>query len=152
MIIKDINEVDLNELEKLYILYSREIEEPLTLNVVGEYFKDVLNKINKIDTLFFKVAIINNKIVGFIFFNTNYIYLNEKTAFILELYVDSNYRYNGIGRRLIKIVEEEIKDNEIKFIYLTSDDKFKLFYQKCDFTSLNIIDVNNNRDVYCKNI
>lgn len=78
------------------------------------------------------VAINNNKIIGYIFGHyfiqenkTSYIELKDKCFMIDELYVLPEYRNQGIGKELFKLLENKIKENCTYITLSTSTKNYK---------------------------
>lgn len=74
----------------------------------------------------FYIAIADNKIIGSAGireYDKNYdikgkTYNQEDTASLYRIYVDSEYRHNGIATKMIKKIEEFCKEHDYREIYL----------------------------------
>lgn len=92
-------------------------------------------------TEFFKkkemyVVIINKKIGGFI---VSSICSNEKKkAYLDELWLKKEYQGKGIGKSLVKIIENKYKNKGVKILRLVSSKKSRAFgfYKKVRFKEL----------------
>ena len=99
-------------------------------------------KISKIKTIWDETP--NNRIIiYFTYENVGVcrLNINEGNNFgtIIGLYVDENYRNNGIGKELIKACEEELQNWNVKYIKIFVDKNTKNtgflleFYQKLGY-------------------
>jgi aminoglycoside 6'-N-acetyltransferase I len=84
------------------------------------------------------VAIINNKVVGFIIFRKEY-YNKGYSIIIEELVVEKKLQGKGIGKSLMKEVENYCKKQKIKDINLTTNKKAPAykFYLKLGYIPSN---------------
>ncbi|MBO4686903.1 MAG: GNAT family N-acetyltransferase [Clostridiales bacterium] len=64
------------------------------------------------------------------------IVLDKEKAEIVGIAIDPNFRKKGIGRYL---VEEVMRQEDLKSLYAQTDDDAVLFYQKCGFEVKRII-------------
>lgn len=83
------------------------------------------------------IALDNNKIVGYIFGHyyeenkkRSYISVGEKCFDVDELYVLERYRSQGIGKKLFKMLEDEVKD---KVVYITLATSTKNYHKILKF-------------------
>ena len=54
--------------------------------------------------------------------------------FLTDLFVEKEYRSNGLGAKLLKLIEEEVASNGVKHIWLwTSGDKALRFYKRQEY-------------------
>jgi len=81
------------------------------------------------------VAEINNKIAGFIICRTEP-WAEGSYLVIEEFVVDSKYQRKGIGKALIKKIEEYSRKSKVKVIYFTTHRKAPAvkFYKKMGYT------------------
>jgi ribosomal protein S18 acetylase RimI-like enzyme len=82
------------------------------------------------------VAIMENKIIGFIASNIQKD--NKNKAYIGELWLKPDYQKKGIGKKLVKFIEEKYKKRGVIFLRLVSKKTagaFK-FYKKLKFKEL----------------
>ncbi len=85
------------------------------------------------------IAELNNKIVGYSVFNLNAsepFKVKERWCYISDLYVEKEYRRKGIGSELIKYIEEQAKQRDVKKIRLIiwkENEPAMEFYRKNDF-------------------
>jgi len=82
------------------------------------------------------IAIINKKITGFIV--SSICLDNKKKAYIDELWLKSKYQRKGIGKSLVRFIENKYKQKGIKILRLVSSKKSKAFefYKKVGFKEL----------------
>ncbi|MDO8623622.1 MAG: N-acetyltransferase [archaeon] len=82
------------------------------------------------------VAIINKKIVGFIV--SSICSDNKKKAYIDELWLKPEYQGKGIGKSLVKFIEDKYKKKGIKILRVVSSKKARAFgfYKKVKFKEL----------------
>lgn len=105
------NENDIEEASKLYI----------------ECFPEMVAYMSKItyrDNIL--LALIDDKIIGML--TIDYLFdnfLNEKYAYINNVCVNPNYRNNRVGYNLMLECEKIVKENNCKYIKLTSNKKRK---------------------------
>lgn len=152
MKIIDLKNANIENMINLYILYCKEIRIPVNQEIAKQYLNKVLLKINEGLPLYFKIVKIEEQEIGFIFFNTNFKYKKEDDAFILELFVKEEYRYQGIGKMLLQYAEELSKEAGSSTIYLTTDENIELFYKKCGYLPTGNIDMDNELEIYYKDI
>lgn len=97
-----------------------------------DYSKKAINAWSKVSTSYAKksikkrngeyfIAIINNKIVG-------YLRVSHKDKIIRALYVHYNYLRKGIGKKLLKIGEKELKKLGVKKSKISSSITAPSFY------------------------
>ena len=92
--------------------------------VVKNCFEKIYNEKNNV----IYVAKIENEIVGYIYCKIDSIEYGptiEQEALIDGLYVDENYRKQGIATALINSVKEWAKENEIKYLFINVLEKNK---------------------------
>jgi ribosomal protein S18 acetylase RimI-like enzyme len=77
-----------------------------------------LNNYEKQGNLY--VSILDKQIVGLIAIRKSY-YSIGQMAFIEELLVKEQFQGKGIGKSLVKKAEEDLKKDNIKFIYLSTN-------------------------------
>lgn len=88
--------------------------------------KDIWNK--KFKESFTVLAFYNNKLVGFInLYSSGYLDM---------LYIDYRYTRLGIGKKLLKIVEDYSKLNKLKYIIVDSSITAKEFFKRQDYIFL----------------
>lgn len=152
MQIIDLKEANIETMINLYNLYCKEIRIPVNKEIAQNYFNRVNAKINEGLPLYFKIVKKEEKEIGFIFFNTNFKYKKLDDAFILELFVQEEYRYQGIGKQLLRLAEELSKDAGSTTVYLTTDENIASFYKKCGYLPTGDIDMDNELEIYYKDI
>ena len=92
--------------------------------IVKDYFEKIYNEKNNV----IYVAKIENEIVGYIYCKIDSIKNGptiELEALIDGLYVDENYRKQGIATALMNSVKEWSKENEVKYLFLNVLEKNK---------------------------
>jgi len=78
----------------------------------------------------------NNKVIGFISGLTNH-----KWFYLTDLWVHENYRRNGLGTKLLLMLENKLKSLEIKHIYAwTSGFNNPIFYEKLGYKVFTIFE------------
>ena len=82
------------------------------------------------------IAVINKKIAGFIV--SSIASDNKKKAYIDELWLKKEFQRKGIGKSLVKFIEDKYKQKGIKILRLVSSKKSKSFefYKKIGFKEL----------------
>lgn len=115
-----------------------------------EYDKDKLkeNLINKTilsqyetGLIFIDIAKQDKKCLGFIIYQIDQEESDWKerigSGFIREFYINSKYRNQGLGSKLLNHAEQNLKKLGVKDIYLTSQEKdeTKMFYIKNGYTT-----------------
>ena len=130
---------DLNSLNSLFqklLEYEREnYDENIKENLnIDSYFN---KKIKDVDNVIL-VAEVNKKIIGYIYGfidSTNRIKL-EPEAFISSIYIEEEYRSKGIGTKLIKTFINQIKKQNIKYVFIENfveNEVAKRLYSKLGF-------------------
>ncbi len=81
------------------------------------------------------------KIVGTASIHFVEIYVCKK-AMIDDVFVDKDYRHQGIGKKLMKVLLKEAKKRKVRSVYLTSGSSSErkganILYQKLGFKKLN---------------
>ncbi len=123
-----------DDLESIYLLIC-ELEEQ---HLDGELFEIVfLKNINDPD-IHYLVAVLNNRIVGFLSLHVQHILHHSKpTCELQELNIKSELRGSGIGALLMKEVEHIAKELDLEEIELTTKihrDRAQTFYKKLGYT------------------
>ncbi len=104
------------------------------------------NELNQLDLFLqlkeqghiFHIAIVENKIVGFVSF-----YKNHEGVKIPKLYVDESIQKRGVGRKLLQSVEQFVRNNQLKCIELNVNryNKALYFYRRYGFYILKSVDI-----------
>ena len=87
---------------------------------------------NKVGKIF--IIEIEKKVIGFVIIRDEY-YNGNKTLLIKELVIQGKIQNKGIGRKLMKFIEDYCRKNKIKSIWLITGkkvDAFK-FYKKIGY-------------------
>jgi len=98
-------------------------------------FKIAFEKIKyflKTDDIF--VALVNSKVIGFIVCNFNF-WFPGKTIFIEELAIREKFQGKGIGKKLLKYVEDYYTERGVESIVLLSNKNSKAydFYKNLNY-------------------
>lgn len=122
-----------DDLESIYILIC-ELEEQ---HLDGELFEiTFLKNINDPD-IHYLVAVLNNRIVGFLSLHVQHILHHSKpTCELQELNIKSELRGSGIGALLMKEVERIANELDLEEIELTTKihrDRAQAFYRKLGY-------------------
>jgi len=119
---KDISDIFIKESSKKP--YSQKWTKKTAFDKVKEFLKEN-------ETY---VALVNKKIVGFASLNIT-VEGNGKGATVRELWLKSEFQGQGIGKMLIKFVEDKCKNNGIGSIFLISNKTSKAFgfYKKIGY-------------------
>ena len=128
MEIKKATKKDLKEVAKIFREetlkkpYNKKWYEKEVLNIIKKFFKE--NDIN--------IVIIGKKIVGFAI---SYIKPNKKSAFVEELWLKAKYQRVGIGKSLVKFLEDKYREKGIKELGLIVNQKAGAlhFYNKLGY-------------------
>lgn len=112
-------------------LYDSNIKDNLTIN---GFFK---KRINDKDTIILVVDV-DNKIVGYIY---GYVHSDNKIKIELESYIESlfveeEYRKQGIGQELLNRFIEESKNRGVKYIFIENkvgNETAQFLYKKLNF-------------------
>ncbi len=102
--------------------YFQEFNKKTAFEKITEFFKEY--------DLY--LAIDNKKIIGFIALNIN---IKGKKAEVEELWLKPNYQGKGIGKSLMKFIEDKCKEKGIKSIGLMANQNSKAlhFYKKLKY-------------------
>lgn len=112
-----IRKATIDDLESIYLLVC-ELEEQ---NMDGESFESTYLKNINDPNIHYLVAIINNRIVGFLSLHVQHILHHSKpTCELQELNITSELRGSGIGALLMKEVEPIAKELDLEEIELTT--------------------------------
>ncbi len=129
-----IRKASIEDFESIFNLIS-DLEGHLMDNLS---FKNTFTKNLNDPNIYYLVAILENKIIGFISLHVqNILHHTKPTGEIQELIIDSNYRGSGIGGLLISEVEKIAKKLNLEEIELTTNitrEKAQEFYQKLAYT------------------
>src|SRR5437899_1778742 len=107
---------------ELMVLYNKFAEKNLYSQHDHDSFKEVLK--NTSNHMY--VAEDAGKIIGFAFFSTRFVVRYPKHIMQLEeLFVLDSYRKQGVGGRLMEVMEEKAKDLDCYNIYIESSMKRK---------------------------
>lgn len=97
-------------------------------------YKDKWTHTNGIKTLKYyskygdiHVAEIDNKVIGFVVAHKEY-YNNGENLHVQELVVKKEFQGKGIGKALMKKLEDYCRNNKIKGLYLSTNKKAPAFY------------------------
>ena len=76
----------------------------------------------------------DNKIIGVLLGRRQY-YIDSKELYVDEYFIDTNYQNQGIGRKFMEYIEEEMKQKGYSCIILLTEKSFpsEYFYSKIGF-------------------
>jgi len=125
-----IRKAKLEDLKKIGELMNTEFSKPPFKERVS--IKDVVRSLGfyfKIGKIF--IATSENKIIGVVVFKIEQ-YWEGKVVIIEDLAIDEKFQQAGIGKTLMKFVENYAKKRKIKFIFFKTHKKSKAvrFYKK----------------------
>lgn len=165
MIILKFIELDLNDqemMDKLYPVYQR-YEMEISSSTKEEIFPEKLAKEN---VKYFKayfgrgiktyLCIINETITGFVSYHIDseqvpgYAQGYHGWGHLAEIYLEKEYRSRGIGRQMVKIVEEELKRLNIYQLYLTDLSHNITFWKSLDYIDTGKIEPNEGGKIFLK--
>lgn len=129
MIIRECQESDI---QSLYKLNKNEMGYDYPQDKMIQQIKKILNK----DTDKIFVAIINNKVVGYIHIHDYDLIYNDHLKNILGIAVSREYRHQGIGKALLCQAEKWAKETNAKGIRLVSGETrtgAHEFYKHCGY-------------------
>jgi GNAT superfamily N-acetyltransferase len=109
---------------KLKIEQLIELRESVGWDSMEDYYKKVLGK-----TYFSLGCYVNERLVGFVDVLSDGI----TDAFIRDLMVNPEYQGKGIGKRLLSITIEKLKEDGIYAINALFDEELKDFYKSFGF-------------------
>jgi len=115
----EIRDFKLGDIEYLTVL-TNELGYPSTVEEMTQRMEFIL----QLDTYWTYVAVLDERVVGYIGFHKNYFW--EREGFYIKiqaLVVKKEYRRFGIGRKLILSVEEFSRQLQAKTIVLTSGNR-----------------------------
>jgi len=145
IIIKAVTEKDsdlLSQVEKQFVeMYDYFAQKGLNIPLIknGEklWLQSIMPTLNRINKLF--VAVKNNTVIGFVFgylrFTTDYLG-SLKVGVISYIYVDPCIREKGVGRLLVKDLEnwfisKEVHSIELQVVY--KNENAIRFWEKCGY-------------------
>lgn len=134
----------INEIDQLVELSKKFADENCCNGVVADYYDYFFGK---------KVAVVVNKdvIIGYAYgevgieiTNRSYSKINDKYYYIDEMYIDKEYRNQGIGKRLYQYLEQYAIDNKCVSIQLNAVSKdykslLKFYIEELGFEFLNAL-------------
>ena len=95
----------------------------------------------------------NSELIGYLIGNFKNLSDGRYVYYISYLYIIKKFRKSGIGTKLMNLLIEECKNDEVKFIILTydtCDDKIIKFYKKYGFVKDLILGKNNTQyNIFC---
>ena len=144
MIIKEVEkneEINIcNEFLKKLIIDEKKYDDNINDQIIiNDYYQKVCNDNNK---LF--IAIIDNNVIGYIYIKISDPKQNSdiyKESFIDAIYVENNYRNNGVATNLIEKAKEFSKEKGAKKISINAlkDNKVALeLYYKLGFNDFSV--------------
>jgi len=123
-----------NDLESIYLLIC-ELEDQ---QIEGETFEGVFLRNISDPHIYYLVAEINNRIVGFLSLHVQYILHHSKpTCELQELNIVNELRGSGIGALLMNEAEHIAKELNLEEIELTTKthrERAQAFYKKLNYT------------------
>ena len=133
IIFRKITLEDQGEIVDLFInLYKNEPwNETWDKNIAQNKIDDFLNS-NITEN--YCVTDMDNKIIGVLLGRRQY-YIDGKELYVDEFFVDTNYQNQGIGKKFMEFIEEEMKQKEYSCIILLTEKSFpsEYFYSKIGF-------------------
>tara|TARA_B100001063_G_scaffold138607_2_gene129503 strand:+ start:9508 stop:9927 length:420 start_codon:yes stop_codon:yes gene_type:complete len=128
MIIRKLEKYDFKE----YISLINEFR-PIGLDITKKKFEELYDNIFKNSIIY--VIIVDDKIIGSskLLIEQKFIHKLSKYGHIEDVIVNSNYRSNGYGKKLIKHIIDYCKENNFYKITLTCNEKLVPFYEKNNF-------------------
>ncbi len=137
-----IRKIKLEDLDDFYTLFSNwvrtqfpEYDEKMVNYLLANknaYTKENYREKIKKQTRFLIGAFVNNKITGML----DAAPPNTGLSFCSWLIVDPDMQKRGIGKKLLKEWEEEMKKQGVHALYLVSDDRNITYYEKLGFTHI----------------
>ena len=114
--------------------------------------KDSMDKcISKINE--YIVCEIEDKVVGFLRCGKNKKGYNEKYAEVYALYINSQYKKKGIGRKLLKYSFDVLKNNyENVLVSTLQENTANEFYKKCGGIQIDTCSFNLGNNEYQENL
>ncbi|MCD4771152.1 GNAT family N-acetyltransferase [archaeon] len=129
MKIRKAKKEDLKDIIEIFRTESRKSPyyQKLTNKKIIETFKPALKKKE------IWVAVIDEKIVGFIWGGLSSV--SKKIVYIDDLWVTKKYQREGIGKKLLALVEKFYKNKEVHTVRFTAYTKSKAFgfYKKLNY-------------------
>ncbi len=129
-----IRKVTSNDLESIYLLIC-ELEDQ---QMDGETFENIFIKNINDPDIYYLVAEINNRIVGFLSLHVQHILHHSKpTCELQELNIKSELRGSGIGALLVNEAERIAKELNLEEIELTTKihrERAQSFYRNLGYT------------------
>jgi ribosomal protein S18 acetylase RimI-like enzyme len=155
----------------LWLLYMHEIGDERSDDRIVKHANKILEiqeqqkKEGKIYNI--ELCMQDNNIIGFCFFTIGEIKLQKDTeygfiikplvnnndyGFIMEFYINPEYRLQGCGKTMYYHIEEIYKESKINKIVLTADAKAICFWEKLGFCNSGKIDPGNDQPLFLKDI
>lgn len=97
-----------------YFVLNTAISFEYTVPTIDEFKERITKTLEKYP---YYVAVLNNKIVGYAYAGSFVGREAYKYSVELTVYVDKNYKKQGIGKLLYKKLEEDLKQKEIRNLY-----------------------------------
>lgn len=99
------------------------------------------------------VCEIDNKVVGFLRYGKNKKNYNDKYAEIYAIYVDSQYKKMGIGKKLLAFSFINLK-NEYDFVLISTlqQNSATIFYEKCGGKQIGTCSFKLDNNEYVENL
>ena len=135
-----------------YFLYDLKIE--LEYSKIEEICSNIIEAGEK-KIVFLDIVRIKNEPAGFIIYQIDSPKSDwcqkEGFGFIRELYIEKEFRGQGLAKLLVNHVERTLTDRSVKQIYLTSDNA-GLFWNKLGYETTDEIGYKNEGTIYMKTI
>jgi len=112
------------------IEYGSEVNFQFMLDNDGHVSKELIeNKLKEKEIIIASDE--DNKIIGWL----RYSYFGDNTPFMNMLYINENYRNNGIGKELVLFWENEMKKKGYEFLMTStlSNEEAQHFYRKLGY-------------------
>ncbi|RNF41209.1 GNAT family N-acetyltransferase [Planococcus salinus] len=115
MHIEQVTMATIHSVVPLFDAYRQFTEQPTDVQAVKEFLEE---RVSKEESIIF-IALINEEPAGFVQLYPTFSSVALQRAYILnDLYVDQNFRQQGIGRRLIERCYEYCKEKEARYLTL----------------------------------
>ncbi len=129
-----IRECLLDDYKELYIINKEE----MGYTYPKELMKEKLKKILKQNTDKIFVAVIENKVVGYVHANDYDVMYIDHMKNIMGIAVSSSYKHLGIGRKLLTKIEEWARNDGASKVRLVSGETrvgAHEFYKRCGYVN-----------------
>ncbi|NPB04039.1 MAG: GNAT family N-acetyltransferase [Thermotogae bacterium] len=128
----------LDSFQRLFVDFFYELRrsQGWSPHAVGEYMEAAARYFQRGDIIL--IAVDGKEAVGFIRISSR-----EGTFWVEEIYVKPEYRGRGLGRKLVKMAEEEVLKHEISlYLYVLPQDKRAIgFWKSLGYDRINMIEL-----------